>query len=307
MWHGVPFARQRRPVVRFWAQYWGCAGCCGDRLTVFAVTTPPSSGRPQPASLCFRVREAQVPCSSTCCPGRPPRTLPHSAGRMCAGRVPCWLRVGCASWLTRVACAPARCPGALRSTVTAPSSLVLPTAVLSRVPSLAWPTIPFHGAPQGPQRWPTGCWIPWAQTNSGAVPQGPQDWLPGCLIPCAHWWIHRTPQGPTGCWVPWAQADTDFALQGPRVGPLGAPSPARTHPFTYLLRGPAGPLGVRSPGRPPCGVTRSPRRPLVLLCENPLDPSTPHKRFGQIFFRGFSFSLAPLAPISLDQKFFRRL
>ena len=34
-----------------------------------------------------------------------------------------------------------------------------------------------------------------------------------------------------------------------------------------LLRGPAGPLGVPSPGRPPlCGVTRSPRRPMSLLC-----------------------------------------
>ena len=32
----------------------GCAGCCGGRLTVFAVHTPPSSGRPQPASLRFR-------------------------------------------------------------------------------------------------------------------------------------------------------------------------------------------------------------------------------------------------------------
>ena len=40
----------------------GCAGCCGGRLTVFAVHTPPSAGRPQPASLCFRVREPQVPC-----------------------------------------------------------------------------------------------------------------------------------------------------------------------------------------------------------------------------------------------------
>ena len=42
----------------------GCAGCCGGRLTVLTVHTPPSSGRPQPASLCFRVREAQVPCSA---------------------------------------------------------------------------------------------------------------------------------------------------------------------------------------------------------------------------------------------------
>ena len=55
-----------------WLVSWGCAGCCGGRLTVFAVPTPPSSGRPQPASLRFRAREAQVPCSPTRCPGRPP-------------------------------------------------------------------------------------------------------------------------------------------------------------------------------------------------------------------------------------------
>ena len=64
----------------------GCAGCCGGCLTVFVVPTPPSSGRPQPAPLRFRVREAHVPCSSTRCP---PHRLPHSVGRACAGRVPC--------------------------------------------------------------------------------------------------------------------------------------------------------------------------------------------------------------------------
>ena len=47
-----------------WLVCWGCAGCCGGRLTVFAVHTPPSSGRPRPASLCFRVREPQVPRSA---------------------------------------------------------------------------------------------------------------------------------------------------------------------------------------------------------------------------------------------------
>ena len=65
----------------------GCGGCCGSRLTVFAVHTRPSSGRPQPASL--------VPCSSTLCPSRPPHTLPHSVGPACAGRVPCCLGVAC--------------------------------------------------------------------------------------------------------------------------------------------------------------------------------------------------------------------
>ena len=50
----------------------GCAGCCRGRLTVFAVHVPLSTGRPWPALLCFCVHEAQVPCSSTRCPGRPP-------------------------------------------------------------------------------------------------------------------------------------------------------------------------------------------------------------------------------------------
>ena len=36
---------------------------------------------------------------------------PPSAGRACAGLVPRWLQVACASWFTRVACAPAWCPG----------------------------------------------------------------------------------------------------------------------------------------------------------------------------------------------------
>ena len=219
--------------------YWSCAGRCGGRLTVFAVHTPPSSGRPQPASLCFRVREAQVPCYSTHCPGRPPHMLPHSVGCACAGRVPCWLWVACASQM----CAPSlHCDP--------PSSLVLPTLVLSEVPSLTWPTIPFHRAPQEPQRWPTGYWVPWAQTNNSAVPQGPQGWLPGCLIPCAHWWLHRTHQGPqwwpTGCRVPWAHADKDFALQGPQGWPSGCPIPCAHSPFHVSSQGPCWPLGVRS-------------------------------------------------------------
>ena len=93
MWQDVPFAYQRSPVVGVLELCWLLQGsfdcfCC------------PSSGRPQPAALRFRVREAQAPCSSTHCPGRRPHTLPHSVGRACAGRVPCWLRVTCASWLT---------------------------------------------------------------------------------------------------------------------------------------------------------------------------------------------------------------
>ena len=77
-------------------------------------------------------------------------------------------------------------PGDLRCTVAVPSSLVLPTPVLSEVPSLSWPTTPFHRAPQGPQRWPTGCWIPWAQANNDVALQGPQPpglalWVPDPL------------------------------------------------------------------------------------------------------------------------------
>ena len=105
------FAEPRRWCAGAALDVAGCAVCtsaapsswriggCGGRLTGFAVPTPPSSGRPQPASLRFRVHEAQGPCSSTRCPGCPPHTLPHSVGRACRGRVPCWLRVACASTL----------------------------------------------------------------------------------------------------------------------------------------------------------------------------------------------------------------
>ena len=123
----------------------GCVGCCGGRLTVLAVPTPPSSGRPQPASLRFRVREAQVPCSSSRCPGRPPRTRPHSAGRACAGRVPCWLQVACASWLTRVACVPARCPGCF--TLHCDRGVVLGSAHSGFVAGSV-PCLPHHSFPQ---------------------------------------------------------------------------------------------------------------------------------------------------------------
>ena len=74
----------------------GCCFCAGPstvtRLTVFAVHNPPPSGHPQSASLRFRMREAQVPCSSVggsfpClahhsfppCPPPPP-PLPPAAG-----------------------------------------------------------------------------------------------------------------------------------------------------------------------------------------------------------------------------------
>ena len=83
------------------------------------------------------------------------------------------------------------------------TSVLRPSTTCLCVSVCVSPTCP---APRGPQRWPAGCWISWAQTNNSAVPQGPQSWLLGCLIPCVHWWLHGTHQGPqwwpTGCWVP---------------------------------------------------------------------------------------------------------
>ena len=61
-------------------------------------------------------------------------------------------------------------PGDFRCTVATPSSLVLPTPVWLKVPSLSWTTTPFHRTPQGPQWWPTGCRIPWAQVNRPTPP-----------------------------------------------------------------------------------------------------------------------------------------
>ena len=37
-----------------WLACCRCAGCCGSRFSVFAAHSPPHSGRPPPASLCFR-------------------------------------------------------------------------------------------------------------------------------------------------------------------------------------------------------------------------------------------------------------
>ena len=63
--------------------------------------------------------------------------------------------------------------GLLYTVVTLPSS-VLPTPVLSEVPSLSLTTTPFHSVPQWPQWWPTGCWIPWAQATKDMAEQGPK-------------------------------------------------------------------------------------------------------------------------------------
>ena len=62
--------------------------------------------------------------------------------------------------------------GGLRRAVPAPLSLVLPTPVLSEVPSRSWPNRHFHRAPQGPQWWHTGCRIPWALANRNFALQG---------------------------------------------------------------------------------------------------------------------------------------
>ena len=58
MWHGVPFARQRHPVVdilRLCWLLWGSFDC-------FCCPHTSAPRPPQAASLCFRVREPQVPC-----------------------------------------------------------------------------------------------------------------------------------------------------------------------------------------------------------------------------------------------------
>ena len=63
MWQGVPFARQRRPIVGVLRMCWllpGSFGCFGCPHT--SVLRPSS----QPASLRFRVREPQMPCSAWC-------------------------------------------------------------------------------------------------------------------------------------------------------------------------------------------------------------------------------------------------
>ena len=63
----------------------GCAGCCGDRLTVFAAHAPPPSGRPQPASLRPRpppphcAPEIEEPNAPRQDAGRPPQHRPHLA------------------------------------------------------------------------------------------------------------------------------------------------------------------------------------------------------------------------------------
>ena len=86
MWHGVPFARQRRPIIGVLRMFWLLPGfdcfCCprasvhGLSITCLAVF------------LC--AREAQVPCSSTRCPGRLPYVLfPLTAGLPLMGSCSC--------------------------------------------------------------------------------------------------------------------------------------------------------------------------------------------------------------------------
>ena len=137
------------------------------------------------------------------------------------------------------------------------SSLVLPTPVLSEIPSLAWPTIPFHRAPQGPQWWPAGCWIPWAQTNNGAVPQGPQGWLPGCLIPWADPLV--TPRNASGAPVVAHCVQVPLSVDRRRRCAAGAPGLALwvPHPLHALtiLHNSSGALLAHPdlPAEPPVG------------------------------------------------------
>ena len=128
--------------------------------------------------------------------------------------------------------APHGVPGELRYTMTAPSSLVLPTPVLSEVPSLAWPTIPFHRAPQGPQRRPTGCWIPWAQTNNEQTNNPPPPPLrppnPGSRHVTEHEKVHAMAPGFT--WDSTPKATT--AQEGEstsRPGSLGGQPQGSSH------------------------------------------------------------------------------
>ena len=81
--------------------------------------------------------------------------------------------------------------------------------------SLAWPTIPFHRAPQGPAVAQWG-WIPWAQTNNGAVLQGPRVGSCGSREhirgPVVAQWV----QGPLSMNELWRR------VAGARVGSPGA-------------------------------------------------------------------------------------
>ena len=72
MWQGVPFARQRRPIIGVLRMCWLLPG-------LFDCFCCPHTSVHRPSIACLAVFlcfcEAQVPCSSTRCPGRPPYAL----------------------------------------------------------------------------------------------------------------------------------------------------------------------------------------------------------------------------------------
>ena len=115
----------------------------------------------------------------------------------------------------------------------APSSLVLPTPVLSEVPSLAWTTSPFNSAPQGPSGGPLGAGSPGRRRRTTLRCRGPRG-------------------GPLGAQSPARRRKMMLCCRGPRVGPLGARSPACTDRWTECLRGSRlVVVSLRGPGQSP--------------------------------------------------------
>ena len=68
-----------------------------------------------------------------------------------------------------------------------------PASLVTGAPCAHWW---LHRTPRGPQWWPPGCWVPWAQADKDFALQGPPGWPSGCPIPCAHSPFYVTPQGP---------------------------------------------------------------------------------------------------------------
>ena len=74
MWRGVPFARQRRPIIDVLRMCWLLPGsfdcfCC------------PHTSVHRPSIVCLCFCEAQVPCSSTRCPPSAPQPFAHTEAR----------------------------------------------------------------------------------------------------------------------------------------------------------------------------------------------------------------------------------
>ena len=115
-------------------------------VCLFVFCCPHTSGRaihnlPHSVSMCMRPR----------CPA-PPRVVPavHHVRPPTpwvarAQGAPCWLRVACASWLMRVACAPAQCPGCF--TLHCYRAVVLGSAHPGFV-GVSFPCLAHHSFPQ---------------------------------------------------------------------------------------------------------------------------------------------------------------